>query len=168
MKVWVTEIHKAVPRFFKAFAERLRESDSREALGMTGASGPALARLITSDVADSIEAGGRVWTLWLGSLPVALCGIKPDSLTASSATIWMLATRETEQQPLAFARWTRKYFAEAKAFFPHVTTYHNYAPQDHTKLIIWLRWLGARMVDGDGFVSPFTGDTFIKFEISGG
>jgi hypothetical protein len=168
MKTWTTEIRRTVPRLVKAFTARLRESDRREALGMTGAFGESLSRMMITDIGEAQAAGGKTWFMWLGNKPVAICGILPDSLTATSATIWMLATKEVEQHPLAFARWTRKYFLEAKTHFPHITTFHNYAPIQDTQLTSWLQWLGATMRTSDTFVSPFTGETFTNFKISGG
>jgi hypothetical protein len=168
VKVWVAEMRRPVPRLVRGFAARMRESDRREVAGVSGAAGAGLARHVAEAAAETLAAGGRVWTVWAGAAPAALFGVRPDSVTAATAGIWMLAAGEADRFPLAFARWSRRLLAAARAAFPQVEAFYNFVPERPGRGLEWLRWLGAWLSSGDRFRSPWTGEVYVRFVIEAG
>lgn len=165
MGVWVTEVRRAAPRFIRAFAARLRETDAREVLGATGVARDGIAEHIAREISDDLAAGGRVWAVIGGRGPLALFGARPDSLTADTAAIWMLATREADARPLEFARLSRRCLDMVFKAFPDVSDFYNFVPERAERTVAWLRWLDAWLSVPDRFISPWTGELFARFTI---
>ena len=162
----VTELgRRAAVRFARAFAAHLRESDLREILGASGASGAGVAAHLAECAADTLAAGGRVWAVTDRRRPLAIFGARPDSATADSACIWMLATREADARPLEFARLSRRCLGTVFRAFPEADTFHNWVPEGAERTVAWLRWLDAWLSVRDRFVSPWTGELFTHFAI---
>jgi len=165
MGVWVTEVRRAAPRFLRLFAGRLRDSDAREVLGATGTPRGAIAGHLAREISEAVSGGGRVWAVMDGARPLALFGARPDSLTADTAAIWMLATREADARPLEFARLSRRCLGTVFRAFPEADTFHNWVPEGAERTVAWLRWLDAWLSVRDRFVSPWTGELFTHFAI---
>lgn len=163
--VKITEITRPAPRLMRRIAERLRESDAREVLGATGTPRSGMAAHLERSVADDLSAGGRVWAVTDGPRPLAIFGARPDSATADSAAVWMLASEEADRRPLAFARWSRRCMGMVFGAFPGVSAFYNFVPARAGRPAAWLRWLGAWFSVPDKFVSPWTGETFVRFVI---
>ena len=165
MGVWVTEVRRAAPRFLRLFAGRLRDSDAREVLGATGTPRGAIAGHLAREISEAVSGGGRVWAVMDGARPLALFGARPDSLTADTAAIWMLATRDADGRPLEFARMSRRCLGTVFRAFPEADTFHNWVPEGAERTVAWLRWLDAWLSVRDRFVSPWTGELFTHFAI---
>ena len=165
MGVCVTEVLRPAPRFLRAFAARLRDSDAREILGATGTPRAAVARHLAREISVAVSGGGRVWAVTDGTRPLALFGARPDSLTADAATVWMLATRAADGRPLEFARMSRRCLRTVFEAFPQVSAFYNWVPERSERTVAWLRWLGAWLSVRDRFVSPWTGELFTRFVI---
>lgn len=165
MGVWVTEVRRAAPRFLRLFAGRLRDSDAREVLGATGTPRGAIAGHLAREISEAVSGGGRVWAVMDGARPLALFGARPDSLTADTAAIWMLATREADARPLEFARLSRRCLGMVFKAFPDISDFYNFVPERAERTVAWLRWLDAWLSVRDRFVSPWTGELFARFTI---
>lgn len=165
MGVCVTEVLRPAPRFLRAFAARLRDSDAREILGATGTPRAAVAVHLAREISGAVSGGGRVWAVTDGTRPLALFGARPDSLTADAATVWMLATVDADAMPLRFGRWSRRCLDMVFRAFPDVSAFHNYVPERSERTVAWLRWLGAWLSVQDRFVSPWTAELFTRFVI---
>lgn len=165
MGACVTEVRRAAPRFIRAFAARLRETDAREVLGATGVARDGIAEHIAREISDDLAAGGRVWAVIGGRGPLALFGARPDSLTADTAAIWMLATREADARPLEFARLSRRCLDMVFKAFPDISDFYNFVPERAERTVAWLRWLDAWLSVPDRFISPWTGELFARFTI---
>jgi len=166
MGIRVRELgRRAAPRTARAFAAELRGSDLREILGTSGASASGAATHLAECAADTLAAGGRVWSVTDRRRTLALFGARPDSLTADSAAIWMLAAKGADRRPLAFARWSRRCMGMVFGAFPGVSAFYNFVPACAGRPAAWLRWLGAWFSVADKFVSPWTGETFVRFVI---
>ncbi|OQC18633.1 MAG: hypothetical protein BWX69_03278 [Planctomycetes bacterium ADurb.Bin069] len=165
MGACVTEVRRAAPRFIRAFAARLRETDAREVLGATGVARDGIAEHIAREISDDLAAGGRVWAVIGGRGPLALFGARPDSLTADTAAIWMLATREADARPLEFARVSRRCLDMVFKAFPDISDFYNFVPERAERTVAWLRWLDAWLSVPDRFISPWTGELFARFTI---
>ena len=161
----MSEIRRAAPGFMRRFAARISEEDRAELRGTTGASDGGLAGRLAADAAETLAGGGRVWAVWLGAEPAAVFGVRPDSPLAASAALWMVSSREAERRPVAFARWSCRCLAMAAEAFPEIASYWNWIPARDARCAAWLRFLGARFPEGRGWVSPWTGETFVMFEI---
>ena len=165
MGVWVTEVRRAAPRFLRLFAARLRDSDAREVLGATGTPRGAIAGHLAREISEAVSGGGRVWAVMDGARPLALFGARPDSLTADTAAIWMLATREADARPLVFARVSRRCLRTVFEAFPQVSAFYNWVPERSERTVAWLRWLDAWLSVESRFISPWTGELFTRFVI---
>lgn len=165
MGVCVTEVLRPAPRFLRAFAGRLRDSDAREILGATGTPRAAVAGHLAREISGAVSGGGRVWAVMDGARPLALFGARPDSLTADAATVWMLATVDADAMPLQFGRWSRRCLDMVFRAFPDVSAFHNWVPERSERTVAWLRWMGAWLSVRDRFVSPWTGELFVRFVI---
>jgi len=165
MGACVTEVRRAAPRFLRLFAGRLRDSDAREVLGATGVARDGIAEHIAREISDDLAAGGRVWAVIGGRGPLALFGARPDSLTADTAAIWMLATREADARPLEFARLSRRCLDMVFKAFPDISDFYNFVPERAERTVAWLRWLDAWLSVPDRFISPWTGELFARFTI---
>ncbi len=165
MRVWVIPVRKPAPRFIRAFAARLRETDAREVLGATGVAREGIAEHIAREISEAVSGGGRVWAVMDGARPLALFGARPDSLTGTSAVIWMLATRAADGRPLVFARVSRRCLDMVFKAFPDISDFYNFVPERAERTVAWLRWLDAWLSVPDRFISPWTGELFARFTI---
>lgn len=165
MRVLVTPVRKPAPRFIRAFAARLRETDAREVLGATGVARDGIAEHIAREISDDLSAGGRVWAVMDGARPLALFGARPDSLTGNTAVVWMLAAEEADREPLAFARWSRRCLRVIFKAFPETEMFYNWVPERAERTVRWLRWLDAWLSVESRFISPWTGEMFTRFVI---
>lgn len=166
MGVCVTEVRRPAPRFLRAFAGRLRETDAREVLGATGVARDGIAEHIAREISDDLSAGGRVWAVMDGTRQLALFGARPDSLTGNTAVVWMLATRDADGRPLEFARISRRCLRTVFEAFPQVSAFYNWVPERSERTVAWLRWLGAWLSVEARFASPWTGEVFARFVIA--
>ncbi len=165
MRVWVIPVRKPAPRFIRAVAARLRETDAREVLGATGVARDGIAEHLAREISEAVSGGGRVWAVMDGARPLALFGARPDSLTADTAAIWMLATREADARPLEFARMSRRCLRTVFEAFPQVSAFYNWVPERSERTVAWLRWLDAWLSVESRFISPWTGELFTRFVI---
>lgn len=165
MRVWVIPVRKPAPRFIRAVAARLRETDAREVLGATGVARDGIAEHLAREISEAVSGGGRVWAVMDGARPLALFGARPDSLTADTAAIWMLATRDADGRPLEFARMSRRCLRTVFEAFPQVSAFYNWVPERSERTVAWLRWLDAWLSVESRFISPWTGELFTRFVI---
>jgi hypothetical protein len=163
----ISEVGRPGPRFLKGFAARMRRSDALEVLGAAGVPRAGLAAHLGREIEAAARRGGCTWAVMDGRRPLALFGAVPDSATARSARIWMLAANEAQRRPLAFARWSRRCLRLVMEAFPETESFYNCAPAADGRQRAWLEWLGAWFsAQGRGsFVSPWTGDAFSMFVI---
>lgn len=152
------------------FASRMRPDGRREFFGMTGADGEAIADAVRADVDATAQRGGISFGARLGGLPCAVFAAAPDSAMSDAAAVWMLSSRECEAHRVAFGRWSVRCFRELCAALPGVATFWNWTqdtgcPQDTRR---WLAWLGAWFSASDYWISPWTGERFVKFAIPKG
>lgn len=165
MDIRVTEIAWPDPRVLRRFSAHIRRSDAREVLGATGTPRGQIARHLAGEIADALSSGGRVWTVMDGEQPLCLFGARPDSATADTASIWMLATRQAARTPILFARMSRRCLRLVFAAFPQVSACYNWVPARSERTVAWLRWLDAWFSADSRFASPWTGDIFTRFVI---
>lgn len=164
MSIQVIELRRPAQRLVHAFATDLRASDAREVLGVSGTSREGLALHLRREIANTCASGGKAWMVMDARTPLALFGARPDSLTADSVMIWMLATRATERRPISFARWSRHCLGLVCRAFPQAAMFYNYVPSP-SRSMSWLSWLGAWFSATERFISPWTGELFVRFAI---
>lgn len=165
MELRISEVGRPGPRFLKGFAARMRRSDALEVLGAAGVPRAGLAAHLAREIEAAARRGGCTWAVMDGPCPLALFGAVPDSATARSARIWMLATDDAPRRPLAFARWSRRCLRLVMEAFPETESFYNCAPAADGRQRVWLEWLGAWFSPGGSFLSPWTGDLFSMFVI---
>lgn len=149
-----------------AFAARLKAADRAEFLGTTGIAGAAaVAEAIRRDISATAQRGGIAFGARIDGVPCAVFAAAPDSITADSASIWMLSTRECEAHPVIFARRSRLCFRTLCDMLPGVETFWNWTQDTgcHRTTRQWLEWLGAWFSVSEYWKSPWTGERFVKF-----
>ena len=165
MELRISEVWRPAPRFLKGFAARMRRSDALEVLGAAGVPRAGLAAHLAREIEAAARRGGRTWAVMDGPRPLALFGAVPDSATARSARIWMLAADEAQRRPLAFARWSRRCLGMVFKAFPDISDFYNFVPERAERTVAWLRWLDAWLSVPDRFISPWTAELFTRFVI---
>ena len=65
------------------------------------------------------------------------CGLMGD------ATLWELSTTEVDRHPLAFLSICRSTLRIVAKAVPEAHYFTNIVPQEHTRTLRWLTWLGA-------------------------
>lgn len=161
----ISEVRRPDPRFLAGFAARMRRPDALEVLGAAGVPRGGLAAHLGREIEAAARRGGATWAAMDGPRPLALFGAVPDSATARSARIWMLAADGARRRPLAFARWSRRCLRVILEVFPEIQSFYNHAPAAGGRQRAWLEWLGAWFSAQGSFVSPWTGGLFSLFVI---
>ena len=114
-----------------------------EVLGAAGVPRAGLAAHLGREIEAAARRGGCTWAVMDGRRPLALFGAVPDSATARSARIWMLAANEAQRRPLAFARWSRRCLRLVMEALPETESFYNCAPAADGRQRAWLEWLLA-------------------------
>ncbi|HRR33935.1 MAG TPA: hypothetical protein P5026_07555 [Kiritimatiellia bacterium] len=161
----ISEIGLPDPHFLASFARRMRAFDLMEVLGATGTPRGGVAAHLAREIADVSASGGRTWAVMEGAQALALFGVVPDSATARTARIWMLATDDAQARPVSFCRWSRRALCVMLEAYPEIEAFYNHTLTTIGRPRSWLEWLGAWFSVEGAYLSPWTGDLFQLFVI---
>lgn len=148
------DLRPAEPHDPAWFAPRLRPADTAE---LVAASGPDVRATLERALGQSL---GKAWVAMLGEEPIALFGLAPFGLLASSAAPWMVGTPTLLTQGRALMEVGRAYCAMAKSEFSLLV---NYVDVRNEASVRWLKRLGFEM----GEPVPFGVEQrpFMRFEM---
>lgn len=90
-----------------------------------------------------------------------LFGVRPDSLTATSGSPWLMTSADIVQAKIAFAKASRQYIPYLRNRFTHL---HGFVYEHNTVSIKWLRWLGYTVSPEP--VTARNGQRYYQFEWS--
>lgn len=133
-------------------AKHLRESDKREMMR-------AGQQDSTAAVLESVRVSPFAFTALKDGVPMALFGVKPDSVLSPRARVWLLGTDEINFTKKEFVKNCRIVVDGLLDIYPIL---YNAVDASYTQAVRLLQFLGAQF--GKTVKSP-TGAPFLIFEI---
>lgn len=104
--------------------------------------------------------GKQTWTFNSDGEPLCVFGDVPDN--SGGAVFWLLGTNKVRQHKRAFMRYSKMYKELYLAKYTYLT---NVVCMDNDESVRWLKWLGAKFIDG---VAMIDGKPFQRFYIERG
>lgn len=92
---------------------------------------------------QALDASAYARTMFYGFEPLAMYGLAPFTLLASTARLWIFATSAIDRHPLAFARACRKHLVDLMKQCDQAT---NLIALDDLPALKWADWLGCTCV----------------------
>ena len=92
-----------------------------------------------------------------------LFGIRPDSLTATSGSPWLMTSVDIARSKIAFAKASRQYIPAVRIRF---TSLHGWVYERNTVSIKWLKWLGYAVAPEPTVAE--NGQCYYRFEWNAG
>jgi hypothetical protein len=128
-------------------AGKLRRKDAEE-VRATGA------QSIDEELADSFAHSVLRYTIERAGVPVAMFGIRPDTLIGDKALVWLLGTDELAKIKKTFVRGTGVFL---NRFLEQYPVLYNAVDARYGETVRWLEAFGAR------FSEPVNGPTGVQF-----
>lgn len=103
-------------------------------------------------VSSYIRQSVFVWTGKVDDKVACVWGLIPPTILSNRAYLWLLTTDLVEDNRFMFIRWSQRYVEHMLTIFPEI---HGYADTRFKNNIRWLKWLGAKFTDKEGYGAKF-------------
>lgn len=122
----------ATPERAEHVAQRARAADVAE---VRATDGKTVGQAINAALAQS----ERVSCMMINDEPVAIFGVRRISMVPSIGVPWLLGTDAITENPIEFARASKKYLPEVQRGYESL---RNFVDSRHKESVRWLQWLG--------------------------
>jgi hypothetical protein len=112
-------------------------------------------------IISSIRTSDDSCAMRLDGKLMCIFGIRAQSLTERTATIWALGTRLMDTEKRIVAIWSRHLAAHLAATLPWAEKFQNATTRHNVHCVNWLLWMGAQFhepieLDDGNAILPFT------------